>query len=82
MVVEYFIKIVIPVVFASFVAMIGWFVGEKPGAMIAGGASLALSFGWTSYSWALSVRQSRINARLAKRKQARAKKTVRRVSCA
>ncbi|MCB5191653.1 hypothetical protein LG198_13020 [Methylobacillus arboreus] len=82
MVVEYFIKIVIPVVFASFVAMIGWFVGEKQGAMVAGGVSLAVSIGWTSYSWSLSVRQSRINERLAKRKQARAKKAVRRISCA
>lgn len=82
MVVEYFIKIVIPVVFASFVAVIGWFAGEKLGAMIAGGTSLAVAIGWTSYSWALSIRQSRINERLAKRKQARAKKAVRRVSCA
>lgn len=82
MIVEYFIKIVIPVVFASFVAMIGWFADEKLGAMIAGGSSLAVSIGWTSYSWSLSERQSRVNERLAQRKQARAKKAARRVSCA
>ncbi|MCB5184833.1 hypothetical protein LG201_06415 [Methylobacillus gramineus] len=82
MVVEYFIKIVIPVVFSTLVAMIGWFADEMAGALIAGGSALAVSAGWTSYSWALSARQSRINDRLAKRKQARTKKSVNRVSCA
>lgn len=82
MVVEYFIKIVIPVVFASFVAMIGWFAGEEIGAMVAGGVALAVSIAWTSYNWALSIRQSRVSERLAKRKKVRAKKLGRTVSCA
>lgn len=81
MVVEYFIKIVIPVVFASLAAMFGWFAGEKVGAMVAGGVALAAAIGWTSYSWTLSMRQSRISERLAKRKRVREKKTLRRAPC-
>lgn len=81
MVVEYFIKIVIPVVFASVAAMFGWFAAEKVGAMVAGGVALASALGWTSYSWTLSMRQSRITERLAQRKRVRARKTLRRVPC-
>ncbi|WP_334107581.1 hypothetical protein [Methylobacillus sp.] len=81
MIVEYFIKIVIPVVFASFAAMFGWFAGEKVGAMVAGGVALAAAISWTSYSWTLSMRQSRISERLAQRKRVRAKKTFRRAPC-
>jgi len=58
MIVEYFIKIVIPIVFSAVIAAFGWFAYEIQGAVIAGVLSLVVSAVWTSYSWFMASKDA------------------------
>ena len=51
MLVHYFIKFVIPTVFAAFVAAIGWFAFEYQGAVIGGVSAFVIAIIWSFYSW-------------------------------
>lgn len=51
MLVQYFIKVVIPTVFACFVAALGWFAFEYRGAVIGGVAAFVIAIVWSFYSW-------------------------------
>lgn len=51
MLVPYFIKIVIPTVFACFVAVLGWFAFEYQGAVIGGVTAFVIAILWSFYSW-------------------------------
>ena len=51
MLVHYFIKVVIPTVFACLVAALGWFAFEYQGAIIGGVSAFIIAIVWSFYSW-------------------------------
>lgn len=51
MLVHYFIKAVIPAVFAAFVAAFGWFAFAYEGAVIGGVSAYVIALVWSFYSW-------------------------------
>ncbi|MEZ0233200.1 MAG: hypothetical protein ACAH12_10205 [Methylophilaceae bacterium] len=80
MVVEYFIKIVIPIVFSAFVAAFGWFAYEIEGAVVAGVSSLVISAIWTCYSWFISTRHILKQNLVARRNAMKAKRATLKVA--
>jgi hypothetical protein len=80
MLIKYFIKIVIPLVFASLVAAFGWFANETTGAVIAGISGLALSASWTCYSWMTASKALAVSKPSARRRNAIPRRALK-VSC-
>lgn len=80
MVIKYFIKIAIPLVFASLAAAFGWFAYETTGAVIAGISGLALSVSWTCYSWMTASKDLAVSKSPSRRRNAVQRRTLK-VSC-
>lgn len=68
MLVHYFIKVVIPTVFACFVAALGWFAFEYQGAIIGGVSAFVIAMVWSFYSWFTGNRANLLNAIRASRR--------------
>jgi hypothetical protein len=80
MLIKYFIKIVIPLVFASLVAAFGWFANETTGAVIAGISGLVISVSWTCYSWMTASKALVVSKSQPRRHNAIPRRTLK-VSC-
>ncbi len=50
MITQYFITFIIPLVFSSFVAAIGWFAYEEIGAVVAGITAFVISATWSHFA--------------------------------
>lgn len=58
MIAQYFIKVVIPLVFSTLLAGFGWFAHEEIGSVVAGISGLVVSAIWTCYSWITGTSQA------------------------
>lgn len=65
---HYFIKLVIPAVFACFVAALGWFAFEYQGAVIGGVSAFVSAILWSFFSWFTGHRANLLNAIRASRR--------------
>ena len=68
MLVHYFIKVVIPTVFACLVAALGWFAFEYQGAIIGGISAFVIAIVWSFYSWFTGNRANLLSAIRASRR--------------
>jgi hypothetical protein len=68
MLAHYFIKVVIPTVFASFVAALGWFAFAYEGAVIGGVSAFVIAIVWSFYSWFTGHRANLLSRIRASRK--------------
>ena len=68
MLAHYFIKAVIPAVFAVFVAAFGWFAFAYEGAVIGGLSAYVIALVWSFYSWFTGRRANLLSRIRASRK--------------
>lgn len=68
MLAHYFIKVVIPTVFATFVAAFGWFAFEYQGAVLGGVSAFVLAIVWSFYSSFTGHRANLLNRIRASRR--------------
>ncbi len=68
MLVQYFIKVVIPTVFACYVAALGWFAFAYEGAVIGGVSAFVIAMAWSFYSWFTGNRANLLSAIRASRR--------------